>query len=92
MSGVGILLADKLIEVVRVWDRSVKLRLALDYTTVTSTSAQGPQVDELKEHFYEFLLKITLMVEDKNVDFNGFHRVDVSYSFGSRNEKGTRLL
>ncbi len=112
LGGVGILLAekwiDKVIEVVRVCDRIIKLRLVIGNTIATVISAYAPQAgltDEQKDQFYEALLQTTSVINDSDVvitagDFNGhvgqrhdgYYGVHGGYGYGVRNEEGTRLL
>ena len=112
VGGVGILLAEKwigkVIEVVRVCDIIIKLRLVIGDTTTTVISAYAPQsglTEEQKDRFYEDLLQITSKTNDGDFiimagDFNGHvgqhhdgHKeVHGGHGYGTRNEEGSRLL
>eukprot|EP00106_Octopus_bimaculoides_P006251 XP_014773693.1 PREDICTED: craniofacial development protein 2-like [Octopus bimaculoides] len=112
VGSVGILVVekwvDKVIEVVRVCDRFIKLRLIINRLRVTFISAYAPLTglaNDQKDQFDEVLLQTTSTTNDRDFvivagNFNGhvgqlshgFHVVLGSYGFGTRNEEGTKLL
>ncbi|XP_029648390.1 uncharacterized protein LOC115222341 [Octopus sinensis] len=106
VGGVTILLVekwvDKVIEVVRVCDRVLKLRLVLQNITATIISAYIPQAglpNDQKDHFYDILLQTASKTSGNDLIFVAgdresgiFHGVHRGHGFGSWNDEETSLL
>ena len=111
-AGVGILVAekwvDKVVEVVRVCERILVLRLMVGHNVVNIVSVYALQVGrskEDKEDFYGLLGKVLLGIKDSEGllvcgDFNGhvgaavdgFAGVHGGNGYGNRNAEGEQLL
>jgi hypothetical protein len=111
-SGVGVLVAaewiDKVIEVKRISERMMVLRVIVGKSVLNLVSVYAPQVGremKEKEEFYASLGKIVLAIGDREhlavcgdlnghvgADVDGFEGVHGGYGFGSRNVEGEMLL
>ena len=111
-NGVGILLAEKWVEKVlqveRISDRLLLLKMIVGTDIVNILSAYVPQVglsDDLKTAFYELMLTTLSKISNTellllNGDFNGhvgvdsqcFEGIHGGFGFGERNNEGRRLL
>ncbi|KAK3893379.1 hypothetical protein Pcinc_002812 [Petrolisthes cinctipes] len=110
--GVGIFLAekwvDKVIEVNRVSNRIIQMKLMVGETIFTAISVYVPQCglsEEAKDWFYDRLIAVASKVSEKEVlavagDFNGhvgktsdgFEEVHEGNGYGERNTEGERIL
>ena len=110
--GVGIFLAekwvDKVIDVNRVSERIILLKLMVGETIFTAISVYAPQCglsEEVKDEFYDRLIAAVSKVGDKEVlavagDLNGhvgktsggFEGVHGGNGYGDRNREGERIL
>ena len=110
--GVGVLLAEKWVEKVldikRVSDRIMIIKLIIGRTIVTILSVYAPQVgleDKTKDAFYDDMLRVISKVSDQEIlipcgDWNGhigkvsagYDGVHGGHGFGERNQEGERVL
>ena len=110
--GVGIFLAEKWVEKVidikRVSDRIMIMKLMIGKTIVSALCTYAPQSglsEELKDEFYDSLIDVTSKLGEKEVvllggDLNGhvgeksdgFEGVHGGNGFGERNREGERIL
>ncbi len=97
-----------MIDVTRVSDRIISMRLLVGVTTVTVISVYAPQTglsDTEKEQFYDDLLSMMTKLDNQDVivpcgDWNGhigmnadgYEGVHGGYGYGDRNTDGERLL
>ena len=111
-AGVGIFLAEKLVKnvinVERVNDRLLMIKLLLSEAIVTVVSAYAPQQglsDIEKDSFYDTLIEKLAKCSDKEIVFlsgdlnghvgnlsDGYDHVHGGFGFGSRNQEGDRIL
>ena len=112
IGGVGILVREKWVEnvmdVMRVNDRIMVLKLIFGKQIVTVVSTYAPQAglpDETKDKFWDDLIRVAGSVDDREMvilggDLNGhvgaeslgFEGVHGGHGFGTRNREGERIL
>ena len=110
--GVGIFLAekwvDKVIDVNRVSDRIILIKILANDRILTVVSVYAPQCgldDSVKDNFYDSLIGTTAKLADKEVvvitgDLNGhvgkeaegFENLHGGFGYGVRNREGERIL
>ena len=110
--GVGILLAekwiDKVIDVNRVNDRIILIKLMVQESILSVISVYAPQCgldDVQKDRFYDSLINIAGKLGEKEIvviagDFNGhvgksingYDSLHGGYGYGDRNKEGERIL